>query len=163
MTSARILVFQRTDQRSYLGLGQAVYSYGGATVFVEFMAEMRRPFDFWKGMLCAQLFIYFFYIFFGLFVYSYQGQYTLNPAYQGVAPYGWQTAVDSIQLLTSLIAALLYGNIGIKVFYNAVCVEIFGFPELSKRSGKLLWIAAVPLYWGFAFSMCLPSPLWLCR
>lgn len=27
-----------------------VYSYGGALVFIEFMAEMKRPWDFWKGM-----------------------------------------------------------------------------------------------------------------
>lgn len=55
-----------------VGLMQAVYSYGGAMLFVEFMAEMKRPFDFWKGMICSQVFIYFVYMFFGLFVYSYR-------------------------------------------------------------------------------------------
>jgi hypothetical protein len=39
------------------GLMQAVYAYGGAMLFIEFMAEMRRPRDFWKGMICAQSFI----------------------------------------------------------------------------------------------------------
>ena len=47
-------------------------------IFVEFMSEMRRPMDFWKAMACAQLFISIVYMFFGLFVYSYQGQYVLN-------------------------------------------------------------------------------------
>jgi hypothetical protein len=70
---------------------QAVYSYGGAMLFIEFMAEMRRPRDFWKGMICAQGFIYCVYIFYGMFIYGYQGQYTVNPSYQGVAPYAWQT------------------------------------------------------------------------
>ena len=56
---------------------QAVYSYGGAMLFLEFMSEMKRPFDFWKGMICAQTFIYFCYMLFGLFVYSYQGQFTI--------------------------------------------------------------------------------------
>lgn len=46
-------------------------------LFVEFMSEMKRPFDFWKGMICAQTFIYFCYMLFGIFVYSYQGQFTL--------------------------------------------------------------------------------------
>jgi hypothetical protein len=124
---------------------------GGATVFTEFMAEMRRPFDFWKGMLFAQLFIYFFYMLFGLFVYSYQGQYVINPAYQGVAPYAWQTVANSIQLVTSLIAALLYGNIGIKVLYNHILMDWFGFPSLSSRGGKLLWVAVVPVYWAISF------------
>ena len=53
-------------QGQIVGLMQAVYSYGGAMLFVEFMAEMKRPFDFWKGMLCAQLFIYFVYMLFGV-------------------------------------------------------------------------------------------------
>lgn len=44
-------------------LMQAVYSYGGGMLFIEIMAEMRHPWDFWKGMLFAQAFIYFSYIF----------------------------------------------------------------------------------------------------
>lgn len=43
-------------------------SWGGALLFVAFMAEMRHPMDFWKGMLCAQVFIGVVYIFFGAFV-----------------------------------------------------------------------------------------------
>ena len=134
-----------------LGLMNAVFAYGGATVFTEFMAEMKRPFDFWKGMFFAQIFIYFFYMLFGLFVYSYQGQYTINPAYQGVAPYAWQTAVNSIQLVTSLIAALLYGNIGIKVLYNHILIDFFNFPHLSTKAGKLMWVVVVPVYWAVSF------------
>ena len=143
---------------SVTGLMQAVYSYGGAMLFIEFMSEMKRPFDFWKGMIFAQAFIYFFYMFFGLFVYSFQGQYAMNPAYQGVNPYAWQTALNSIQLVTSLIAALLYGNIGIKVLYNNVCMDLFGFPALSTRSGKLLWVACVPVYWGLSFIIAAAIP-----
>lgn len=133
------------------GLANAVFAYGGATVFTEFMAEMKRPFDFWKGMVFAQLFIYFFYMLFGLFVYSFQGQYTINPAYQGVAPYAWQTVVNSIQLVTSLIAALLYGNIGIKVLYSHILIDFFGFPRLASKGGKMAWIVVVPVYWGLSF------------
>ena len=47
-------------------------------IFVEFMAEMRRPMDFWKAMACAQVFITIVYMFFGLFVYTYQGQFVIN-------------------------------------------------------------------------------------
>jgi hypothetical protein len=45
------------------GLMQAVYAYGGAMLFIEFMSEMRRPRDFWKGMILAQGFIFAVYIF----------------------------------------------------------------------------------------------------
>src|SRR5690242_18642025 len=50
------------------GLNQAVYSYGGAMLFISFLSEMRHPWDFWKGILCADIFIYVCYLFFGLFV-----------------------------------------------------------------------------------------------
>jgi hypothetical protein len=97
-----------------VGLMQAVYSYGGAMFFCEFMSEMRKPIDFWKAMLAAQSFIFFFYIMFGLYVYSFQGQFVINPANQGMSPYNWQTAGNIISFIAALIAAALYGNIGIK-------------------------------------------------
>lgn len=74
------------------GLLSGVLAYAGAQLFVEFMAEMRRPRDFLKAMWGAQLFIYTVYLVYGCFVYHYQGQYSFNPSYQGVSPYGWQTA-----------------------------------------------------------------------
>lgn len=40
------------------GLMSGVLAYGGAQLFVEFMAEMRRPADFLKAMWGAQFFIY---------------------------------------------------------------------------------------------------------
>ena len=50
------------------GVDSMVYSYSGAILFVAFLAEMRHPLDFWKGMVLAQMFICFVYIFFGAFV-----------------------------------------------------------------------------------------------
>lgn len=94
------------------GLNQAVYSYGGAMLFFSFMAEMRHPWDFWKAMVCANVFIYVCYMFFGIFVYSFQGQYTYNPANQGIGDAGWRTATNIMNIVTGLIAACLYGNIG---------------------------------------------------
>ena len=127
-------------------------------LFVEFMAEMKKPFDFWKGMIFAQLFIYICYMFFGLFVYSFQGQYTLAIAYQGIGSYIWQTVANSIGLIGGLIAALLYGNIGLKVIYNNVLMDIFGFPGLNSRTGKIVWIAAIPIYWAVAFILASAIP-----
>ncbi|KAL8773485.1 MAG: hypothetical protein Q9209_001589 [Squamulea sp. 1 TL-2023] len=141
-----------------VGLMQAVYSYGGAMLFVEFMAEMKRPYDFWKGMVFAQSFIFCCYMIFGFLIYSRQGQFTINPNYQGVSPYSWQTAVNAIALVTTLIAALLYGNIGIKVLYSNVFMELLGFPSLAQKSGKLLWVAVVPVYWGLAFVVAAAVP-----
>ena len=57
------------------GAMQAVFSYGGAMIFPEFMNEMRRPRDFLKGMWAAQMFIYVVYMVYGLFFYYYQGKF----------------------------------------------------------------------------------------
>ena len=51
-----------------LWLTPIIDSWGGALLFVAFLAEMRHPMDFWKGLLCAQIFICVVYIFFGVFV-----------------------------------------------------------------------------------------------
>lgn len=129
------------------GLMQAVFSYGGATLFCELMAEMRRPWDFWKGMICAESLIFACYLVFGMVVYSQQGQFAVNPAYQGIDPYSWQTVGNVLSLLSGLIAAVLYGNIGIKVLYANVGRQLLRFPALETRRGKYIWVAFVPLYW----------------
>ncbi|KAH6673236.1 amino acid transporter-like protein [Halenospora varia] len=140
------------------GLNQAVYSYGGAMLFISFLSEMRHPWDFWKGILCADIFIYVCYLFFGLFVYSYQGQYAYNPVMQGLSPYNWQTATNIMNIVTGLIAACLYGNIGIKVAYVEVFQELFNAPPLTTKAGKLLWVALVPAYWALAWVVCAAIP-----
>lgn len=143
---------------SVVGLMQAVYAYGGAMLFIEFMAEMRRPRDFWKAMVCAQVFIYCCYIFHGCFVYGYQGQYSVNPSYQGVSPYAWQTVGNVLAVISGLIAAGLYGNIGVKVLYNNFFVELLNFPPLTVRRGKWLWVFIIPIYWTLAFIIAASIP-----
>lgn len=150
------------DSRGFVGsingLMQAVYAYGGAMLFIEFMSEMRRPRDFWKGMICAQIFIYVVYIFYGCFIYGYQGQYSVNPSFQGVSPYAWQTVGNAIGFVSALIAAGLYGNIGVKVLYNNIFIDFFNAPPLTSKSGKLLWVAIIPIYWTLAFIVAASIP-----
>jgi hypothetical protein len=64
VATAAVIHIPFTDQ--VVGVMQIVYSYGGAMLFVEFMAEMRRPWDFWKAMIFSQAFIFFFYMLFGV-------------------------------------------------------------------------------------------------
>ncbi|CZS88641.1 related to neutral amino acid permease [Rhynchosporium graminicola] len=150
------------DSRGFVGsvngLMQAVYAYGGAMVFVEFMSEMRRPRDFWKGMICAQVFIYIVYVFYGCFIYAFQGQYSVNPSYQGVAPYAWQTVGNVVSFISALIAAGLYGNIGVKVLYNNLFIDFFHAPPLTSKKGKMLWVAIIPVYWSLAFIVAAAIP-----
>lgn len=140
------------------GIMQAVFSYGGAMIFPEFMSEMRYPRDFLKGMWAAQTFIYLVYMFYGLFMYGYQGQYVINPSYLGIGQYNLQTAGNVFAMVSALIAAALYGNIGIKVLYNSIFVEIFRAPPLSTKAGKLIWVGMIPIYWSIAFVIAAGIP-----
>lgn len=65
---------------------------------------MRHPMDFWKGMLLAQTFICVVYILFGAYVYSQWGQYAIFNITTVVTPYGLQTAINVLSLLTGWFA-----------------------------------------------------------
>ncbi|EPE06646.1 amino acid transporter [Ophiostoma piceae UAMH 11346] len=143
---------------SVTGAMQAIFAYGGSMVFPEFMAEMKRPKDFLTAMWAAQAFIYFWYMFYGLFIYGYQGQYTVNPSYLGISNYGIQTAGNVFAMLSAVIAAGLYGNIGVKVLYNNLFVELFHAPPLTTRAGKYIWVGLIPVYWAIAFVLAAGIP-----
>jgi hypothetical protein len=140
------------------GLLSGVLAYAGAQLFVEFLAEMRRPRDFIKAMWGAQFFIYTVYLIYGCYIYHFQGQYSFNPSYQGVSVFGWQTAGNMISLIAALIAAGLYGNIGIKVLYNNILLDIFSAPPLTTSRGKLIYAAIVPVWWSIAFVIAAAIP-----
>jgi hypothetical protein len=140
------------------GLLSGVLAYAGAQLFVEFLAEMKRPRDFIKAMWGAQLFIYTVYLTYGCFIYHYQGQYSYQPSYQGVSLYGWQTAGNMISLIAALIAAGLYGNIGIKVLYNNILIDIFKAPPLTTNRGKIFYASLVPVWWSIAFVVAAAIP-----
>lgn len=140
------------------GLLSGVLAYAGAQLFVEFLAEMRRPRDFLKAMWGAQFFIYSVYLIYGSYVYHFQGQYAYQISYQGVSIYGWQTVGNMISLVAALIAAGLYGNIGIKVLYNNILMDIFNAPPLITRRGKIFYAAIVPIWWIIAFIIAAAIP-----
>ena len=140
------------------GLMQGVYAYGGAQVFIEFMAEMKRPRDFIKAMWGAQFFIYSCYLIYGCYVYHFQGQYSYQLSYQGVSVYGWQVVGNMLAITSGLIAAGLYGNIGIKVLYNNILMDLFNAPLLTTKKGKILWAIIVPIYWFVAFIIAASIP-----
>ncbi|KAI1436017.1 transmembrane amino acid transporter protein-domain-containing protein [Xylaria sp. CBS 124048] len=149
------------------GLLSGVLAYAGLQLFIEFMAEMRRPHDFLKAMFVAQVVIYVVYVVYGCFIYYYQGQYTFNPSYLGVSKYGWQTAGllisvgNTLSLLSGWIAAALYGNIGIKVFYNNVLVDVFRAPLITSKGGKIFYAAMVPVWWSVAFVIAAAIPAYV--
>lgn len=140
------------------GLLSGVLAYAGAQLFIEFMAEMKRPNDFIKAMWGGQLFIYTVYMVYGCFVYYYQGQYSFNPSYLGVSKFSWQTSANAISLVSALIAAALYGNIGIKVVYNNILVDIFRSPPLVTKKGKIIYAVMVPIWWSLAFLIAAAIP-----
>ncbi|KIJ93769.1 hypothetical protein K443DRAFT_111538 [Laccaria amethystina LaAM-08-1] len=157
-----------TEKFAHLPLFSQVFAYGGAMIFPEIvncsvssvhltyiednqMAEMRRPMDFWKGMTLAQALIFTAYLLYGAFVYAFQGQFTLPLAYQGVSKFSWQTVGNVLSLVTGIIAAGLYGNIGIKVVYINVVEDWMKGPRLMTFKGRVIWSLMVCGYWALAF------------
>jgi hypothetical protein len=63
-----------------------------------------------------------------------------------------------LAVVSALIAATLYGNIGIKVLYDNVLVEFFNAPSLLTKRGKFLWAVIVPIYWSIAFIIAASIP-----
>ena len=79
------------------------------------------------------------YLMYGLYVYSFQGQFTLPLAFQGVSKQSWQDVGNVIGLITGIIAAGLYGNIGIKVAYYNIIEGWFKGPSLLSKKGRIIW------------------------
>ena len=63
-----------------------------------------------------------------------------------------------ISLIAALIAGGLYGNIGIKVFYNNILMDIFSAPPLVTRRGKIFYAIIVPIWWTIAFIIAAAIP-----
>jgi hypothetical protein len=85
-------------------------------------------------------------------------RYSYNPSFQGVSTFAWQSVGNVLTLIAGLIAAGLYGNIGIKVFYNNVCCDMFNAPLITSRSGKIFYAAIVPIWWSVAFLIAAAIP-----
>jgi hypothetical protein len=140
------------------GVMQIAYAYGGATIFAQIIAEMRRPMDFLKAFACAQLLIFCLYFFYGLYVYTFQGQFTLPVAYQGVSHKTWQDIGNIISLVSSVIAGGLYGNIGLKVMYVNLVEDTFNGPRLLSIRGRILWSVMVVGFWALGFVIAAAIP-----
>ncbi|KAJ7636721.1 transmembrane amino acid transporter protein-domain-containing protein [Roridomyces roridus] len=133
------------------GVFNMVFAYGGAMIFPEIMAEMRRPRDFVKGMALAQLLIVTVYLAYGIALYALQGQFVQAQSYTGLSLYSGQTICNVMGIITGTIAAGLYGNIGLKVIYRIIVEQLFKGPGLMTFRGRIVWSLSVLLYWSVAF------------
>jgi hypothetical protein len=79
------------------------------TTLVTCTHRSQCSYDFWKGLLIADIFIYVVYMTMGLVVYSFQGQYSFNPAYQGAHP-----TFHSANTMTDVSQASRTHNIGFR-------------------------------------------------
>ncbi|EGA80298.1 hypothetical protein QA23_5148 [Saccharomyces cerevisiae Lalvin QA23] len=102
-------------------------------------------------MLCAQSLILVVYLFYGLFVYAYNGQFSYVTANMAIGSIGLQNAGNVLSIISGIIAMVLYGNIGIKVIYQGFLVTDFNFPSLTSRKGTFAWAGFVVVYWAIAY------------
>jgi len=135
-----------------------VYAYGGATMFVELLSEMKNPREFWKSLLCCEAIIIGVYMTFGLVYYAQQGQYVSIYPQFGIFNTAARQYCNGIGLFTAIIAACMYGNTGMKVFYFTVIEDVFHGPKLGTRKGSLFWFFIVITFWWMAFVIASAVP-----
>ncbi|OKL58532.1 hypothetical protein UA08_06157 [Talaromyces atroroseus] len=154
--------YQQTNTGAFAanfnGINSMVYAYSGAVMFVAFLSEMRRPMDFWKGLLIAQTFITVVYVFFGALVYHWYGQYSYSVINSTVRPERLQVPGNVLSLLTGWLAVFLYFNVGMKTVYQEVCQEIFKLPAIASAKGRYFWWVLGPVYWIIAFIVSMSVP-----
>jgi len=68
-----------------------------------------------------------------------------------------------MSIVTLSIAALLYGNIGLKVLYKLVVEGALKGPTLSTSRGRMLWSPLIIVYWGLAFVVRRSPFVWLAK
>lgn len=56
-----------------------------------------------------------------------------------------------IALFTGTVAAVMYGNVGLKVVYYQIVVDMLKGPQITTRKGTILWSVMVVAYWWIAF------------
>ncbi|KAA8898243.1 hypothetical protein TRICI_006622 [Trichomonascus ciferrii] len=144
--------------QKFVGAMNISYAYGGAMLFVEFLAEMRRPRDFWKGLLCAQTIIILVYLVYGIVVYYYQGQFAINPANQGISLYKWQTAMNALILFTQFVSAAIYCNVAVKVIYRSIIERVFHGPPMVTRWGRVIFSVSVVVFYALAYILASAIP-----
>jgi amino acid transporter len=132
-------------------ISNIIYAYGGATMYVELMSEMKNPRDFFKSLLCAEGIIMGCYFLFGLVFYAEQGQYVQPIPQSTLVNDTAQKTANILSLITLIIAAVMYGNVGLKVIYYQMVVDTFHGPQLNTRRGTFLWLIMATAYWWIAF------------
>ncbi|KAI6011848.1 hypothetical protein EDC04DRAFT_2871005 [Pisolithus marmoratus] len=72
-------------------------------------------------------------------------------ANQGIFPLQPQTATKCYLSHLWPYRRCLVGNIGVKVIYNNILVELFMAPPLTVKSGKYLFAVSIIVYWALAY------------
>lgn len=120
-------------------------------IFPELLSEMKQPKSFWKGCCIAQLVIYVVYVVYACVVYSGAGQYSLSIGYQIMHRGGALTFCNIASIITAVIAAAIYGNVGLKVSYINVVEDLCHGPSVYSRGGRLIWAVWAVIFWALAF------------
>lgn len=133
------------------GVNLLIFAYGGAMIFPELLSEMKQPKSFWKGCCIAQLVIYVVYVIYACVMYSGAGQYALSIGYQIMAEGGALTFCNIASIITAVVAAAVYANVGLKVSYVNIVEDICHGPAIYSRAGRVVWFIWGVVFWAVAF------------
>lgn len=134
------------------------YVFAGSVVFPEIISELRRPWDFWKSMICAQTLIFCTYMIYGNFYYANQGQFANSPAVFGISDMSALKGLGFITFLTGFIQGIFYGHLSCKIAYKNYLPLIFKRLKFNSKTGFLLWSATCIAIWAIVFVIAAGVP-----
>lgn len=134
------------------------YVFAGSVVFPEIISELRRPWDFWKSMICAQTLIFCSYMIYGNFYYANQGQFANSPAVFGISNNNALKGLGFVTFLTGFIQGIFFGHLSCKIAYKNYLPLIFRRLKFNSKKGFLLWSATCILIWIIVFVIAAGVP-----
>lgn len=134
------------------------YVFAGSVVFPEIISELRRPWDFWKSMICAQSLIFCTYMIYGNFYYANQGQFANSPAVFGISNNNALKGLGFVTFLTGFIQGIFFGHLSCKIAYKNYLPLIFRRLKFNSKKGFLLWSATCILIWIIVFVIAAGVP-----
>lgn len=123
------------------------YVFAGSIIFPEMISELKRPWEFWKSIIVANLIILIVYLIFGNYVYVNQGQFSNSPAVFGISNISAMKGLSFITFVTSFFQGLVFGHVSCKIIFKNYTPMIIKTIKFESKLGLLLWVVIVFLIW----------------
>ncbi|PWN41759.1 hypothetical protein IE81DRAFT_324256 [Ceraceosorus guamensis] len=126
-----------------------LFTWVGQIMYPSFISEMKNPNDFPKALYATTAMEFFLFLFVGIYVYAFAGQYAETPAV-AILPKLYKQISFSFVLVTSIIIGCLYGSVVAKYLFNRITLGTKHYNNNTVK-GWIIWIACCASTWVFGW------------